>query len=112
MELNDFQELCTTTAVYPKDVGIEYCALGLVSEVGEVAGKMKKFLRGDFTLDVLIDGMYKELGDVLWYVAMLAEELDVPLDDLAERKQELLKVTEITDDSLPVRRNCWTCVPD
>lgn len=84
MELNDFQELCTTTAVYPKDVGIEYCALGLVSEVGEVAGKMKKFLRGDFTLDVLIDGMYKELGDVLWYVAMLAEELDVPLDDLAE----------------------------
>lgn len=83
MELNDFQELCATTAVYPKDVGIEYCALGLVSEAGEVAGKMKKFLRGDFTLDVLIDGIYKELGDVLWYAAMLAEELDVPLDDLA-----------------------------
>jgi NTP pyrophosphatase (non-canonical NTP hydrolase) len=83
LELNDFQELCTTTAIYPKDVGIEYCALGLVSEVGEVAGKMKKFLRGDFTIDVLIDGMYRELGDVLWYVAMLAEELDVPLDDLA-----------------------------
>lgn len=84
MELNDFQELCTTTAVYPKDNGIEYCALGLVSEAGEIAGKMKKFLRGDFPIDVLIDGMYKELGDVLWYVAMLAEELDVPLDELAE----------------------------
>ena len=83
MELNDFQELCTTTAVYPNDVGIEYCALGLVSEVGEIVGKMKKFLRGDFTIDVLIAGMHKELGDVLWYVAMLAEELDVPLDDLA-----------------------------
>ena len=84
MELNEFQAHCQRTAVYPTEDAVIYCALGLVSEVGEVVGKMKKFLRGDFDFITLMDGMYKELGDVLWYVAMLAEELDVPLDDLAE----------------------------
>ena len=70
---------------------------------------MKKFLRGDFTLDVLIDGMYKELGDVLWYVAMLAEELDVPLDDLAEGVLSKLAAIKATYDCLREQRGAQPC---
>jgi NTP pyrophosphatase (non-canonical NTP hydrolase) len=81
MELNDFQARCMRTAVYPRQQAVTYCTLGLVSEAGEVAGKLKKYIRGDSGWDQ--NGMITELGDVLWYVAMLAEELDVPLDDLA-----------------------------
>ena len=85
MELNDFQELCKRTAVYPPRNGITYCVMGLVSEAGEVAGKLKKYIRGDYGAPP--DHMARiseELGDVLWYAAMLSTEIGVQLNDVAE----------------------------
>ncbi len=82
MNLNEYQESCKATAIYPKAVGVGYCTLGLVSEAGEVAGKLKKALRdagGDLDPEVVAS----ELGDVLWYVAMLAHELGYTLNELA-----------------------------
>lgn len=84
MELNEFQAHCQRTAVYPTKDAVTYCALGLVSEAGEVAGKLKKLFRGDYGVAEARPSITQELGDVFWYVAMLAEELDVPLDDLAD----------------------------
>ena len=80
MELNDFQARCMRTAVYPRPQAVTYCTLGLVSEAGEVAGKLKKYIRGDSGWDQ--NGMITELGDVLWYVAALAEELGTTLEGL------------------------------
>ena len=54
-------------------------------EFGEIANKVKKIERDDNgiltlnTRDQLID----ELGDVLWYIAALATELSVDLNDIA-----------------------------
>ena len=84
MEFNDFQRQCEKTAIYPREAAVSYCILGLVSEAGEVAGKMKKYIRGDDLHYDMVLGVRSELGDVLWYVAMLAKEIGVPLEAIAK----------------------------
>lgn len=76
-----FQEAAMSTAIYPKDKALEYTALGLASEAGEYAGKIKKLIR-----DGVIDDKAAayELGDVLWYVATAAEALGYDMSEIAE----------------------------
>lgn len=101
MNFNEYQEKAITTAVYPKHQALPYLALGLAGEAAEVANKVKKVIRGDYNDDpekaeVALDAIAKELGDVLWYVAVLASELDTSMgsvaasniDKLAARKAE------------------------
>lgn len=79
-EFEWFQAECAKTAIYPKQQGLSYTALGLASEAGEFAGKIKKGIRdGDFDKEAAA----AELGDVLWYVAMAAHELGYDLTDIA-----------------------------
>jgi Predicted pyrophosphatase len=69
-----------------------YPTLGLCGEAGEVADKVKKVLRdgeGRFD-DAVRDDLRLELGDVLWYVAQLATELDLDLADVAAANLEKL----------------------
>jgi NTP pyrophosphatase (non-canonical NTP hydrolase) len=75
-----FQNECQKTAIYPKQQGLAYTALGLASEAGEYAGKIKKGIR-DGTFDDV--GAAAELGDVLWYVATAAHELGYTMDEIA-----------------------------
>lgn len=88
MDIQDYSERAALTAVYPgkgtaSDSALAYVSLGLTGEAGEVANKVKKILRGDgFSWDNR-DALVSELGDVLWYVAALARELQVPLDSVA-----------------------------
>jgi NTP pyrophosphatase (non-canonical NTP hydrolase) len=85
MDLDDYQQAARRTAVYPEFHRVIYPALGLASEAGEVAGKIKKVLRdqgGDFA-QAPIDALKDELGDVLWYVAVLAADLGLSLDQIA-----------------------------
>lgn len=83
-----YQDFTDETAIYPPEKGLEYTALGLASEAGEFAGKVKKMIR-DKTYDT--EAMIAELGDVLWYVARAAAELDVHLSDVAKDNVEKLK---------------------
>jgi NTP pyrophosphatase (non-canonical NTP hydrolase) len=89
MKLNEYQAQATSTAIYPGQGtinGIVYCALKLNGEAGEVAEKVGKALRdanGQIDIDRRV-ALIKELGDVMWYVAALAKELSVSLDDVAE----------------------------
>ena len=76
---NEYQEKCKATAIYPKKDAIAYLSLGLVSEAGEVAGKVKKNIR-----DGTESNIASEIGDVLWYCAMLANELDANLGKIME----------------------------
>ena len=80
--MNLYQKLAKDYALYPEGAGKVYTALGLTSEAGEYAGKIKKLIRGD---EVKIEAAIDELGDVLWYVAMAANELQVPLHVVAGR---------------------------
>lgn len=51
----------------------DYLTLGLISEVGEAAGKLAKRIRdGVFDEKAFV----KELGDILWFVANLADFYD------------------------------------
>ncbi len=81
---NDYQEICRSTAIYPNAGGGEilYPVLGLCGEAGELANKVKKLVRDKaYSGNVLMfpterAEMLKELGDVLYYVATIASELD------------------------------------
>jgi NTP pyrophosphatase (non-canonical NTP hydrolase) len=85
MNFNEYQAEARKTAVYP-DFGnnLWYPALGLNGESGEVAEVVKKIYRDHQTTGEAKERLVKELGDVLWYLALLADELDVPLDDVAQ----------------------------
>jgi len=93
MNLNDYQEKAKETAIYPKGYKITYPALGLVGEAGEIANKVKKFIRDgadkeQFELKKL--EIAAEIGDVLWYCAALASDLDVPLGTIAAKNIDKL----------------------
>lgn len=85
MNFNEYQEATNQTAVYPKEKALEYLSLGLASEAGEVAGKIKKIIRdenGQLT-ENSINSLISELGDVLWYLAQLANLTQTNLEEIA-----------------------------
>lgn len=88
MDFNEYQKKALETALFPREHKIVYPALGLGNEAGEVMGKIKKWLRGDDGKDSLSEerreALKDELGDVLWYLAVLAKDLDLDLSDVAE----------------------------
>jgi len=88
-----YENLAGQTAIFPKDRALEYLALGMTSEAGEVAGKVKKLIRDGedvegFEMKKL--AIASEIGDVLWYCAMMAKEVGVPLNDIM--KENLKKL--------------------
>ena len=93
MNFNDYQKKSCKTAGYPA-IGhpVIYPALGLTNEAGEVAGKLKKVFRdknGEINAETKA-ALKAELGDVLWYLAQVATELDLTLDEIAEYNIEKL----------------------
>lgn len=82
--LNDYQKEALSFAVYPE--GIIYPVLGLTGEAGEVAEKVKKILRdkNGVVSDTDKQEIAKEVGDVFWYVSVLAKELGMTLNEIAE----------------------------
>jgi len=91
VDFNEYQGAAQKTAVYPSEEGVEYTALGLASEAGEVAGVVKKFIRGDQPSDTTVELLFKELGDVLWYVSQIASEWELDLDEIAIANIEKLR---------------------
>ena len=88
MDCDDYQRAALRTA-RDKDAPDEFMhlVLGLVGEAGEIAEKVKKLVRDQHSdLDRLDrDDMAAELGDVLWYAAVLADFLGLSLGDIAQR---------------------------
>jgi NTP pyrophosphatase (non-canonical NTP hydrolase) len=93
MGMDEYQAAAGQTAVYGERFRAIYPALGLASEAGEVAGKVKKVLRdqkGEFD-PATVEAIADELGDVLWYVAILAADLGLSLDRIASENLEKLR---------------------
>ena len=90
MNFDEYQQKSLETVVFDEDVALPYLALGLVSESGEVAGKVKKVLRGDYPLDSISEDLKKEIGDVLWYIAVLSDFLGYKLSEIAISNYEKL----------------------
>jgi NTP pyrophosphatase (non-canonical NTP hydrolase) len=81
---DEYQYHTGSTAIYPEEKALEYLALGAVGEAGEVAGKIKKIIRGDKKLEEVREAILDEVGDVLWYLARMCKELDSDLGVVAD----------------------------
>ena len=90
----DYQKECLKTSIYPEEVGIVYPALGLAGEAGEVADKVKKILRDGVDSPEYREQIMLELGDVLWYTAVLAHDLGYNLETVARHNVEKLKARQ------------------
>ena len=87
MTFDEYQKESGKTAIYPRrGENFIYPTLGLVGESGEVAEKVKKIIRDDKGKlnEEKRKEIEKELGDVLWYLAQLATELKLSLEDIAQ----------------------------
>lgn len=91
--MDEYQSRAKETAIYP-NIGSNpvYPVLGLCGESGEIAEKMKKAIRdeGGVISESRRTEMIKELGDVAWYLAMIASELGVTLGEVAKANVEKL----------------------
>ena len=86
MTFEEFEKTAMSTAK-PSALNLPYLALGLCGEAGEFAEKVKKKIR-DGTWDSHLAA--KELGDVLWYVAILANQLGTSMETVARVNNEKL----------------------
>jgi len=93
LDFNLYQRQARKTAIY-QNLGnnFVYPTLGLTGKAGEVAEKIKKVIRDK---NGLIDKntrqeLKKELGDVLWYLANLATEAGLSLEEIARTNLEKL----------------------
>ena len=88
-----YQKKACETAIFPKHKAMEYLTLGLTGEAGEIANKVKKFIRDGAAEDEYLDKRIQigyEIGDVLWYCAVLAEELEMNLGHIMENNLQKL----------------------
>lgn len=88
MTMDEYQREARSTAIYRASAAVIYPAMGLANEAGEVLGKVKKKIR-DGVLDK--EATIKELGDVLWYLAILADDLHTNLSDVAQQNLDKLR---------------------
>lgn len=103
MTFDEYKNKALDTAIYPgqgSSVGLIYAALKMNGEAGEFSehvgkairddgflsdpGKLGHFLTNRELTEDRRELLIKELGDVLWYVAAAAEELDVSLNEVAQ----------------------------
>lgn len=97
MTLDEYQQIALETAVYPKEYNIVYPALGMAGEAGEVADKVKKVIRdnnADFS-PLKCEEIALEIGDVMWYCAVLADRIGYRLDTIARMNNRKLKSRQL-----------------
>lgn len=87
MNLTDYTFFTRTTAIYPEKQALEYLALGLCSEAGEFAGKVKKLIRDNSWDRTAAEA---ELGDVFYYICRLCDELSIDPEKVLESNYKKL----------------------
>ena len=87
---SDYQKQAKETAIFPPATALEYLTLGLVGEAGEIANKVKKIIRDKLPPENWKHDLPSEIGDVLWYCAVLADYLDYDLGKIMENNLEKL----------------------
>ncbi len=95
-DLDMYQKVALTTAIYPREQAIIYPTLGLTGEAGEVANKVKKIIRdgSDKNNEKLVSEIKAEIGDCLWYIAVLADDFNIKLSDIASANIEKLALRQ------------------
>lgn len=88
IDFDMYSDKARETAIYPgrgKLVGLLYTTIGLCGEAGELANKVKKILRDDNGVisEEKKEAICHEIGDSLWYLAMICDELNVRMAKVA-----------------------------
>ena len=102
LTLSAYQQQAKTTRQFPvveMTTQIVYPLIGLAGEVGELQNKVKKIFRdrdGQITAEDRAD-LGEELGDVLWYLATLASELELDLGAIAEANAKKLAKRDLVE---------------
>jgi NTP pyrophosphatase (non-canonical NTP hydrolase) len=95
MTFDDYQKQALATVIPTGDEfkDLLHWVLGLNGEAGEVADKLKKIIRDKNSVITAEDKqeLAKELGDVLWYLAVFAHDLDISFNDIATQNIAKLK---------------------
>ena len=90
MDLSDYQQLARRTDILAGDVHL--ALLGMVGEVGGLVAEYKKRARDKVGYRAFEETVHEELGDLLWYMAALANRTGLDLADIAQAN--LRKVNE------------------
>lgn len=98
IEWSEFVEKCKSTCK-PSCEGFDYLIPGLKSEIGEVYGVLAKYVRGDFDEETFVKRMKSEVGDVMWFVAIIS---DVVCDDIEYVSETYDKIDEIVLEQVNV----------
>lgn len=90
MNLNDYQKLCKQTAVRYKNKEKEIFTwgLGLAGEAGDIAGCIKKTHSHN---NKQIQGIRENLGDTMWYMAMVCNFYGWDLEDILDENIKKLR---------------------
>lgn len=91
IDFSKYQEAARKTRIATNGDPLTYTTLGLTGEAGEVANKVKKLLRNDGNRDEIIAGIKSEMGDLLWYLSAMADDLGTTLGEIAEINLEKLR---------------------
>lgn len=81
MTFKEYEAHAASTACYAKEVAIPYVVMGLTNELAEVFEKVDNAAEAKEIM--------KEVGDVLWYVAMTRQELDLAALEFPEELRRL-----------------------
>lgn len=90
MNLKEYQELCAKTAkkFETPEKEIFIWGLGLTGEAGDIAGCIKKTYAHDNDQKA---GIRENIGDTLWYAAMICNFFNWDMDDVLNENIEKLK---------------------
>lgn len=90
MNFNEYQKAALRTANKLDNVKLLVnAALGICGEGGEVADMVKKWAFQGHELNV--SHVAKELGDVLWYLAICAHAISIDFEEIAQTNIDKLK---------------------
>lgn len=82
MNFNEYQELAMSTRLESADEA--YALFGMVGEVGELYGYIAKVIRDEPDQANHQDYVKKEMGDILWFLAAIAQDHGLTLDEIAQ----------------------------
>lgn len=96
MTFDEYQKQALTTAhsTYGPLMQQTIWAMGVAGEAGEVVEKWKKIVayKEGILAEADVADLAKELGDVVWYIAVMADSLGLSFDDIMQRN-----VTKLQD---------------
>lgn len=91
MNFDEYQDAAKRTAGKQETEHLSLCmaAMGLAGEAGETCDLIKKIVFHAHPMDR--EKVKKEIGDVLWYAAVLADRCNFKLSEIAEANVEKLR---------------------